>query len=451
MISNKGINIPALVGFLVAVIFAVLYSFSVSVCIVILCCFFGIFFETRLTQKSNRSYLFKLLLIVLSVYIVSAIIFSLSYSSGSTFVTQDSYQYFDNLSLKRMDVDPTSSLISCYLLLDDNNELHELFIRYCIIFANNHLGGANILYLLLINVLFGLLAIGPVYRILLKIVPQEKAYRYTLAFALLSPFHFYSVAFVRDIIVACFYAHTIEIVLNDFKFRRLVLLIIFVVVVWGVRLYSGLFIFAFIAYYLFKLIKSSRIVIIGSVLLIILAAPYLGEMLAIKQSLDEIEHYREYNTERASSSSLSVKLESLPPVAREVSLVLYAQIMPFPPYVGSLDSAKSFPEYYASILMCLFEVYWYFIAFGLLTMLIFKRGYTYLSTDDWVLLGIVLLYIFLNTSQVDIRRVMAIYPLMLYLYVKIRCVYLHGKNMKMLNQVLAGGYIGLILLYTIIK
>lgn len=455
-VSKK--NGLSIMGLFFALLIVLAYSgFSWSVIVVLLTTLVAIGFSSRHLAIEDRAQARLLLITTFTVYCISAVFFSITFEGGKAFVTPDALQYFSHLKMTSLDMDPMVSIVTCYGLLSDNNEMHELFVRYCILFANNYLDGASVIYLTLINVLFGVLTIGTVFRILLKTTSSHKAFKYALFFALLSPFHFYSVAFVRDILVAFFYAYTIEIILSKFKVGNVFLLFIFVILVWGIRLYSGLFILFFIAYYFLQKILESRatssaiVVLFFSVLIVSFVFSQLRVTDILTQSMEEIQNYQEYNADRASTASLSMKLESLPPVIREVSLIAFAQIMPFPPYIGTIDMASTIPEFYTAVLTCIYEIYWYFIAFGLLYMLILKKCFSQLTVGDKLLIIIILSYIYLNTSQIDVRRVMAIYPLILFLYVKCRELFLAGRNQLVMNRTLGLAYFALIIIYTLLK
>lgn len=438
---------------MLAAVVLLLYSFSLSVALVILCVFIGIWLEGRFIKTEDRTIGVKLMIIVFAVYSFSAVVFSSTFEGGKAFLTPDALQYFRRLNMTSLDVDPITSIIACYGLMDDGNEMHELFVRYCILFANNQLGGANILYLTLINVFFGVITSGAVFRILLNVLPSNKAYKFALAFALLSPFHFFSVTFVRDIIIACFYAHAIEIVLGKFKLINVFLLLLFVLIVWGIRLYSGWFMLTFIVYYVYSAIQKRRsitIAIVSLLIVFLIVIPQINFSTAIDQSVTEIQNYQEYNSDRASSSSLSMKLEKLPPVIREVSLVTFAQLMPFPPYIGTVDSASTVAEMYTAILTCVFEIYWYLIAFGLLSLLLLYKKARQMTLNDWFLFAIALLFIYLNTSQLDVRRVMCIYPLILYIYAKKRNG-MSKQSISRINTSLTFAYIALLVIYGVIR
>lgn len=440
----------------IAIMSVMIYSsMSLSVLLVILITILGILLESYNLKKEKKAYSRSLMFTVYAVYLFSSLFFSHAFEEGHHFLILDARGYFSNLKMTKMDLNPSFSLFSCYLLLDDTNALHELFYRYCIIFANKYLDGANVLYLTLTNTFFGILALGPIYRVLLKIVPSGKAYKYALLFALLSPFHFYSVTMVRDIVVACFYAHAFELTLDKFKIKNLLLLLGIGIVVWGVRLYSGIFILAFIGYYIISNISRYRsgkyLVIITLFTFITTLAPIVIKSDIYKQSQEEMVYYQEYNQDRGTSSSLSNNLERLPAGFREISLIIFSQMMPFPFYDAFLE-AESVDHFYISAIRGIFAIYWYFVSFGLFYLLFMGGIIKKLSVfDEWILLALCLVYILLNIVQIDVRRLMAVYPIMLFLYVKIKNMYVNRGSVEKMNRILGSTYVLLLFIYLIIK
>lgn len=441
----------------IAVISLLIFSgFSVSVIMVLLFLAIGVYGEMHLTNKFERIILLNLLCMIIAIYMITAIFTSNCFADGNYFLVTDPLDYFSLLNLKEMDWDPGLRLASCYLLLSDGNELHELFVRYCILFSNNYLDGASVIYLTLINVFWGVLACAAVYRILTMIMPPTKAYRYTLIFALLSPFHIYSTLFVRDIIIAFFYAHAIEIILKTFKLRNLILLFLMAFIVWGIRLYSGLFLFSLILYYVFVSFAKTRILryfaISLSLIMFVAIVPNIKSSAVYASSSDQLERSKAFSDEHSSESGLSRSLEKLPTGAKEISMCLFTQMMPFPCYIA-IPRAETISQLYVSIFFGIFGIFWYMVFYGLLFMIFIYSGYKALSFNEYLLLSVIAIFLVLNLAHVDVRRIMCIYPLIYYLYFKIQIIIKKRKKHKMMvmNKALLVLYIFLVSVYSIVK
>ena len=160
--------------------------------------------------------------------------------------------------------------------------------------------------------------------------------------------------------------------------------------------------------------------------------------------------FQEIYDESAAASGLSSKLNSLPHGLREGALFFFSQMMPFPPF-DAFSEASKVSHFYMGTIRGIFTVYWYFISFGLMFML-FLGGCLkkYTSYEKWLLL-ICAVFILLNVFQTDVRRLMCIYPLLLYFYVKAKDIYAVNYNKLHLNHNLAIIYAGLLVVYICLK
>lgn len=445
-----------IVLFIVAASFALIYSSaSLAVLTIIFVILIAALMQTmRLKDNESRQYAIRLALTTLSIYIVSSLFFSSAFVNGQSFLMEDPLTYFGQMGLKKMDIDSGEYLFASYFLFSNVDVLHMLLLKFLVTFANNYLGGASELYLTLTNVFFGVLSIGVLFRILLRIVPTQKAYKYSLAFALCSQFHFYSVSYVRDIIIAFFFILAIDILLKEFKFKNVLALFLISLLVWGFRLFFGVFMLMVTAFYLYwgiKCKKGGRIisyVVIGVVLVIAVPAILRSELFELSTS--EVSSFQEIYDESAAASGLSSKLNSLPHGIREVSLFFFSQMMPFPPFDAFSDATK-LSHYYMAAVRFVFAVYWFFISYGLMYMLFLGGGLKKTTSYEKWLLIISAAFILMNTTQTDVRRLMVIYPLLLYFYVKLKDVYVVNIRRLHINQNLAIAYVFLLLVYIALK
>ena len=229
-----------------------------SFCVILLLVILGLL-ECKETKHSAKSYEMKLLGIVTLIYTVSAFVVSRNYLGNHFFLVSDALQYTQWINLLRAEDDYCSIVLDNYLGLLDKNSLHEVFVRLVCIFGNNYLGGTTVFYLTLTHTFFGVLAILAIYRTLLYYYDSRESYKYALVFALCSQFFFYSNVIIRDIVIAFCFARGIEIVLDEFKYRKLIPLCVYCIIAMGVRLYSGLFMFSFVIIYFAKKIEKTRL------------------------------------------------------------------------------------------------------------------------------------------------------------------------------------------------
>lgn len=374
-------------------------------------------------KSNNRKGAFTVLYLVFFVYVTSAYIFSLSFDQNRFFAVSDSMRYliyYQNSTDYTRDV---SYLFDTYFRFTDNNGLYNTYIQCWAAIANRHLGGATVFYMTLAQTLFGVLCSIILYRIISKSY-SEKAVKLTATFSCCSIFLFYSSVIIRDITIALFFLYALDYLTDDFKFSRFILLIIFGFIVWGIRLYSGLFYFIFpVSYLILRITRGlgkraamAMMIALGLIMLPIVTVTALGE-----QTQAELEEYDEFSANR-NENGLFNKLSKLPPGVKQVALTLFSQISPFPPQ-SLLMSSSTFSQVYMGIDYIVYEIFWFFVFFMLAYLCIIKGKYKLLSREELMLLMIALLYIIVNTAHPDIRRMLPVYPIIYLLNLNIikRC------------------------------
>ena len=451
--KQSGIQI---IYFAIAIVLALVVSgASIAVISVIFITLIAALLQSKRHNNTEvRQYAIKLSLITLSTYIISSLFFADAFADGQSFLMNDPLTYFEQLKLKSWDLESGEYLFASYFLFSNVDVLQLILLKFLVIMANNYLGGASILYLTLTNVFWGVLSIGVLFRILLILLPTNKAYKYSLVFALCSQFHFYSVSYVRDIIIAFLFILAIEILLKEFKYKNVFLLFILALLIWGFRLFFGVFMLMVTAFYLYWGVKSTRFGRIISYALIIavlfIAIPAILKSDLFELSTSEVTSYQEMYDESAASSGLSSKLNSLPHGLREVSMFIFSQMMPFPCF-DAFPEANKISHFYMASLRAVFAVYWYFISFGLMYMLFLGGSLKKFSSYEKWLLLICAVFILFNCTQTDVRRLMAVYPLLLYFYVESKHIYIKNFSKLRINHSLAIVYFGLLFIYTCLK
>lgn len=383
-------------------------------------------------NRRVRSGAFKTLLVVSSVFIASAYIFSLSFDQNNCFAVSDSMRYLIYYQNSTEYVRGWGYLYDTYLRFTDNNGLYNTYIQMWAAVGNIHFGGASVFYMTLAQTLFGVLCSIILYRIIARYYP-EKADKYAITFSCCSLFLFYSSVIIRDITVALFFIYALDYLSQEFKYYRLILLIAFGFIVWGIRLYSGLFYFIFpICYIALKLTKHSGktgtiilLASLGIILLPIVAVTTLGE-----QTQAELEEYEDLSAGR-NENGLFTKLSKLPPGVKQLALTFFSQISPFPPH-NLLMKANDFSQALMGLDYIVFEFFWFFIFFMLAYLCIINGKYKLLERDELILLIIALLYIVVNTAHPDIRRMMPVYPIIYVVYLNMinKCSHIEVSNAK---------------------
>lgn len=386
-----------------------------------------------MTVDTNvREGAFKTLFSVMPAYIVSAFIVSLSFSQNDFFAVSDSMRYLQYYQNSTEYFRGWYYLVDTYMNFTDNNGLYNSYIQCWAAIGNLNFDGASVYYMTLAQTLFGVMCSVILYRIIARI-HTESSVKYAVTFSCCSLFLFYSSVIIRDITVAFFFLYALDYLSQEFKFRRLIYLVVFALIVWGIRLYSGLFYFIFpLCYVALRMTRnaSKRGTITLLVLVGLLALPLVVTSSIGEQTQEELEWYDELSAGR-NENGLFTKLSRLPHGLKEVSLTLFSQISPFPPH-NLLMKSNNFSQAFMGLDHIVYEFYWFFIVFMLAYLCIVNGRYKLLERDELILLIIALLYIVVNTAHPDIRRMMPVYPIiyLICLNIKSRCTYLEIYNAK---------------------
>ena len=363
--------------------------------------------------------------VVFPIYILSAYIFSLSFADGGYFYVNDPQRYLQRfLSVRSWSWDYFwNSLYECYFGLSDSNALYNSTLESIAYIGNVYLGGATVFYITLIQTLFGILCSLEIYKIFVKYLPPKKSSKYAIIIALLSCFMMYSCVIIRDIVITYFYILGFKIVLRESKTFDVFKLGLYFVIILGLRLYSGLFFGVIIMFWVYKLAKSRNtslkvlMVPIALAAGIFLVTSFISQGI-LEQTEEEMELYDELSSGRGNFSN---RMRELPAGMSHIVLIMFTQAR-LDPY-GNFGIAQSFSNFYMSLDVVFLSFFTFITFYALFYYLFFKGGYAKLSSDDKMLFWISILFLALNTSHIDIRRVMGVLPFLYLLYARFNNMY----------------------------
>ena len=423
------------------------YSSIVGIIIVLSISFlYGFFIGTR----KERKWRLKIWLTVSVVYLISAWVVSQSFDTVHYFMMTDPCNYISNAANSTsLHYDMEELFINSYLNLADDNGLYNIMISYWGAVCNVIFDGVNSFSLSLLSVVFGILSAITLFRVLSSYFSVDKAFKYTLVFALLSQFHLYSLVILRDICICFFYLLCFEVVQKKFSVKGLILLLVCMILSWGIRLYSGLFVIAFILYYIYKAISHTKIkYIIIPVFVVLVGYFVISSMFVVEQTVEEINTMNEGTIDRG--GGMVMRLMSLPPVIKQIAMLFFTQIAPFPP-TGPLFEASNISELYMSILVITYEFWWFLIAYTMFYVMLGKGYIMKIDFNDVLLLLISVALIIAASSHPDVRRMMPVYPIIYYEYLKFRSNSFNTKWFKTTRKNLSLIYVVLLMVYLVLK
>lgn len=409
----------------------------------------GIVFSLIIPKEYKKDEI-KLFDVIYLVYIISALIVSFSFSTTDYYLVSDSSRYIETYMQGTQMFFDSEDLSKCYLEFSDSNLLYNAYLNAMAIFTNTKLGGMTVLGMTLLQTIWGILSSIVLFRILARHIEVKKAFRYTLIFALCSLFLFYSTVIIRDIVICFFYLCAFDIVDRKFSLLGVIKLLILIILTWGVRLYSGVFLITFLAYYIYARFRNSHFKAVATLLfafLIVAAGAALMASSLMEQTTAELQGYEELSAERSAGGMVS-KLQSLPLGISHLAIVLFAMIRPLPPF-AIYAGAETFSHFIMSSMFLVAGFFWFVIFYSLCYKLFVKKYIIKISYETVVLLIVCLVFLMANASHPDVRRMLPVYPVLFVLY-SILCEH-EGKRLfggripKMLMTVYVVLAIGLLI------
>ncbi|BEI58438.1 hypothetical protein GCM10007041_18810 [Butyricimonas faecihominis] len=289
--------------------------------------------------------------------------------------------------------------------------------------ANSLFDGNHLLLQFLGSGLFGSLASIVLFKIYSRYLNAKKAYTNTWILSFCSVVFFYSFQLLRDIHIYFFYLVAFNILLDRFRVKGVVTLILITIIVFQLRFANGLFCLALLVYYFYKQFRKYKwllplfIIIVISIFLKYFWEDYYSVVQAMNR-------YMEFTEEAiGTEQGLSAVIVQLPSGIKETVSFLNFMLQPFPSWNGLLESINIFNGI-VEILPVIYQLFWFFVFALTVKWLIFDKKFKELPLDMRWLLIIVFIFICLNLSNPNQRRIMCAYPIifLVYAYVKEYCI-----------------------------
>lgn len=413
IIKEMGIYISLFLSLLLGVIDGHPSTTLAGIVITFLCSI-----HTSNLSKEAMNYSKRIIGIVVPCYLAVAFIFSLSFDEQNFFIVSDSMRYIQSYkhTLDTVDFD---QIRRCYLEFADNNALYNNALVLVNRFANTSLGGSSVFFMTLFQTMFGALSVVIFYRILLLKFNVHTAYKYTLLYALCSHILFYSSVIIRDITIVYFYMLATWIIMSKFSMRNLAILICCIIIVWGIRLYSGLFLFAYLGYYLYVNVTTTRTRKLSLVFFIPMLLVFAGLALStpiFEQTGAELNEYYELSNENSDNGMVS-RLMGLPPGISQISLMFFAMIRPFPPF-SVLSVADNLSNFVMASVFTLNGVFWFAVFYCIAYGFVCKGWWKKIGFEEKILILVVAVFLIANTAHADVRRMMPVFPILFIYFIK---------------------------------
>lgn len=280
----------------------------------------------------------------------------------------------------------------------------------------------NILVQKLQSVFLGAFSMPYIYLMLKKYFEKQKAYVYTLFFAVFSFVCIYSVVFNRDPHVYFLYTLGSYLIVyhKEKKFVFLKLLFIMILLI-GFRIEHALFFVTFLVTYVYLVTKKNRtLILIGGGLVTIVFAILLPLLIA---KYDENTEAYENQTGRVERKEISfgAAFSNLPPGIKQSLMMINGQIAPAVPFwrgwflegSNTVNMKHTEDGYYTPwrFMESIAAVVWIYI-WGFLIYGFYRKWYKIVPVELLILFGIAILLLLLSSSSINTRRIYCVFPVM---------------------------------------
>jgi hypothetical protein len=407
-------------------------------------------------DRREKYDLIRIYISVFTVYIIYILIANGGYLEYNDFyIYPDQGYFYPNIDA----LSNSSSIESIYTqtLVDRVHRDYEgfFFLQGTIAYLSERYFSGNSVLLQSLHIGYCAILLNLfVFKILKNYVFRENAIKHTIFFAILTPVFYYSPWIFRDIPIALSYA--VAIYLMHTKFRPVIFLYygILVLVTMEFRLEHGLFLLIFPFLYLYNNRASNSVMVkLWPFILPIGVLSFLGVLFVFLTefifSLETLQTYDNYTIE-ALNDGFGAQLYKLPYGIRQVALVLNSQITPLPPWAGvSFD--KPFFVVITGIVNMITTMFWSFVFIFTLFCLFVSSVRAQIPKSMWILLMVFVLFVLLNSVNMNVRRILGVYPILYLIYVSLRVNILSSKQSRKLGEYALITYMGLLTLYIILK
>lgn len=256
----------------------------------------------------------------------------------------------------------------------------------------------------------GILGILIFYEICKQFFTSIEARKISLLFGMLPLIAYQSSVLMRDILIFTLSLYVILLLLTINK-KRIILLILTLITILLFRPENGLFmiISSFVFLYftiLKKKYKMTLLVLVSSIIFIIFFILLKDQLFMIVESFDKVQNgYQNKLKDISSSTSLAIKLKTLPFPLNSLATFSFSQIMPFPFWALVKES-------YSPIIEGIGGLIWFFVWPFTIIAIVNKEIRKKIDFRLIMLFLIFFIYIFLVANiQAMHRRLMIGYPI----------------------------------------
>lgn len=398
-------------------------SFAVSFFLLLSLALGGIMVFALCPVNINRKDLFDVYYISFCVFVFLTTIQWLGNDINTAFNVEENDQYRFWLASQS---NGTASLSMIYkeCIIDNiyiENGGYYFYLRAIAYFADHFFDGNHLLLQQLTSAVPGIYISIFLFFIISKLTSSERIKGYALSGILLTPLLTNSVGLHRDSLIAFLYVVIIYIwICKPLNAKNVIIQLLLAFLMISLREQHGFFAFSFVGLSLISSrSSSSRSLYVIAFLILFLALGSSIIVNVISNFQDTVTYYDDFRNKALSgvNSGLGRHIYSLPTPIKQVAQILVLQ-MQFPSW-APLASATNFYYVIMGLVILAVNVFWFYV-FIYTVLSIRKFGLKGIPFIIKLALLVFIGFVILNCSNLDLRRVVCVYPLLFMAYVYYR-------------------------------
>lgn len=442
--------------FLTAFLVFIVSSSFASATFVAFCLLIGLLLCFSCSKDSFFRQNSKVFLVVFVCYVILAIIQYLDITNSiAVFADTDNDHYL--FWLESQEGAKSSSFLQVFNRCIINNEYVEnggyYFYIQTLAYYAQHLFDGNSLMLQLLGTFFpGMLSAIVFYQLLNNYVDSQSARKYALLYVLLTPALSVCFGIHRDAWIAFFYLCLIYLwLVKGFSVKTLILQLVITIILLSLRIQNGLFSVVFIFLTLISSKKKYRWLFYSILGVVLIAYGAVFYTIVNDEMLNTMVYYEQLAEESLNNvdDGLGRLVYQLPSPIKEVAQVIVLQ-MQFPPWLSIVQS-NTFYGQIIGFLQLLINVFWLYI-FTFTVFMFIKKKFLRTVSSDWAWFFLLFfVFIFLNSANLVLRRVVCIYPCLFLLFVYLKTTSVSKSENSMFSPFYILGYSLLCVTYLVAK
>ena len=294
---------------------------------------------------------------------------------------------------------------------------YYFYIQLIAYISSHYFDGNHLLTQMYGSSVFGMLSSVFIFHILRKYLTTDKACKYALIYVLLTPVLPDCIMIHRDPVISFLYLVLIYLWLcRKFTPVNFIMQAAIILILINLRLQHGLFAITFLVLSIFSLQNSLKWVYVGSMIALIIVYGISFADYIFMTATDTFLYYDNFTNEQLDglNTGLGRFVYTLPTPVKEIAQIFFLQLQ-FPSW-GALQKSTNIYQFIIGTHSFVICVFWFYVfSFSVVAMLKYK----FKNLPALLKYGLIvfLSFLLLNTSALEVRRVVCVYPILYLVYI----------------------------------